>query len=157
MSAKRTIRVVVAGALIAASVPALANHPYRDRGYEYGRAASSTAIRSVRSSCNGRFTSSAEWLSIGPCTSIGRSYVERPVYVDPPAPVYGPPVYEPAPVYYPGPTQAAYPPPAQVNVLGTAAGAVVGAVIGSQIGHGSGRGAATAVGAVIGGMLGSQF
>ena len=152
MSLKTTIQVLAASALIAASLPALADHNRSDRGHDrWGHRAYEQ--RHVSREIVQR-----------PIYAPRRAVVERPVYVERPIyveqPVYGP-IYEPA-IAYPGPdyypAQVAYPRRyGEANVIGAAAGAAIGAVIGSQVGYGHNRGATTAVGAAIGGLLGSQF
>lgn len=82
--------------------------------------------------------------------------VERPVYVERPVaapqypPYYGEPAYNES--YYGSPPAQSGP-----NPVGAIGGAVIGAAIGSQVGHGDGRVAATAIGAVVGGIIGSGF
>ena len=148
MFARNSLRALTAAALIAGSMPALADHDRGDRGYSQRH----EHARSVEY----RYPRGREVVVE---RRVERRVVERPVYVERrvyrahPAPVYHPPVYEPAPVYYPRGHERDHGP----NVLGTAAGAIVGAAIGSQIGHGPNRAASTAVGAVIGGAIGSQF
>jgi len=146
MFARKSIYALTAGTLLAASVPAFADHGHWDRDYEYG---------------HGRAPAIEYRYPSRPVVVERRVerrvverpvYVGRPVYVERPAPVY-PPVYGPAPVYHP----PVYGPARGPNVLGTAAGAIVGAAIGSQVGYGHERAATTAVGAVIGGAIGSQF
>ena len=150
MSLRTTIRVLAASALLAASLPAFADHNRSDRGYDrWGQRG---------------FEQRHMSRDIGrrPVYAQRRVVVERPVYVERPIyveqPVYGPvydPVAYPAPVY---PVQAGYPRGyGEVNVVGAAAGAAIGAVIGSQVGYGHNRGTTAAVGAAIGGLLGSQF
>lgn len=149
MFARKTIYALTAGTMIAASLPAFADHGRWDRGYEPRR----EHERVIEHRYPARPPMVVE-------RRVERRVVERPVYVDrpvyvgSPGPVY-PPVYEPAPAYYPPVYEPA--PVRGVNVLGTAAGAIVGAAIGSQIGYGHDRAATTAVGAVIGGAIGSQF
>jgi hypothetical protein len=149
MSVRKTVQIVAASALLAASLPAFADHGdgrrgrdhWRDRAFEHRHPARHVVVER-------------------PVYVQRRVVVERPVYVEP-APVYGyGQVYEPAPVAYPA--YPGYPEPVyrshrEVNVVGAAAGAAVGAVIGSQVGYGSNRGATAAVGAAIGGLIGSQF
>lgn len=151
MATTKTARFIAAGALLAASVPALADHDsWQHRGYRYGAPPARQVVveRPV--------------------------YVDRPVYSDRPVygeyPVYGQPapVYDVnhghhrvyGPVYEPQPQVAAYPGhPGRrdINMVGAAAGAAIGAVIGMQIGDRHSRGATTMIGAAIGGLLGSQF
>jgi uncharacterized protein YcfJ len=148
MSARKSMCALAAGTLLAASMPALADH---DRGSR-GQAERYTHSRSV----DYRRPPAREVVVE---RHVERRVVRRPVYAERPvyparrAPVYHPHVYEPAPVYYPRGHETVRGP----NVLGTAAGAIVGAAIGSQIGQGHNRAATTAVGAVIGGAIGSQF
>ena len=135
MFARKSIYALTAGTLLAASVPAFADHGHWDRDYEYG---------------HGRAPAIEYRYPARPVVverRVERRVVERPVYVG--RPVY---VERPAPVYPP-----VYGPARGPNVLGTAAGAIVGAAIGSQVGYGHERAATTAVGAVIGGAIGSQF
>jgi hypothetical protein len=148
MFARKPIHAFAAATLLAASMPALADHDRWSRAHpeRYGHS------RSVEY----RHPPARE---IVVERHVERRIIRRPVraqsqvYPVHRAPVYHPPVYEPAPVYYPG----RHEPVGGPNVLGTAAGAIVGAAIGSQIGHGHNRAATTAVGAVIGGAIGSQF
>ena len=141
---RKTIHAVALGALVAASVPALAAHDgwkdHRDlRGHHQ------------------------EQIVISPHRSATR-VVDRPLHMNGPAytarpyaggPYHYQPVYGPAPVVYP--TVPAYPVRREPNVLGAGLGAAVGAVIGSQIGSEHSRAATAAVGAAVGGIIGSQF
>ncbi|MGZ8198157.1 MAG: glycine zipper 2TM domain-containing protein, partial [Burkholderiales bacterium] len=144
MFASKTVYALTAGTLIAASLPALADHGRWDRGYDhrYERAPRVVEYRRPFPVMERR---------VERRVVERRVYVDRPVYVERPAPVYHR-AYEPAPAYYPPVYEPA--PAHGVNVLGTAAGAIVGAAIGSQIGYGHNRAATTAVGAVIGGAIG---
>ena len=149
MSCVKTFNMLAAGALLATTLPALADHgrwdnrDWRDRArFEHRHARPVVVERPV--------------------------YVDRPVYVEQ-APVYspqvyGPPAYEHPVVYdapvYGAPAPVAYPSHRrrhEPNLVGVAAGAAIGAVLGSQVGDRHSRGATTAIGAAIGGMLGSQF
>ena len=164
MSPVTTLKVLAAGALIAASLPALADHGRWDRGHRDWR--------------EHRFEHRGPPRRViveRPVYVERQVVVERPVYVDRPvyveqAPVYGPPVYSHPgyePVYQPdvyrSPAPVAYPAPVrhsrhnEPNMVGAAAGAAIGAVLGSQVGDRRSRGATTAIGAAIGGILGSQF
>jgi len=148
MSAKRISRVVAAGALLAATVPAFADHDHWNRGYTYGP----QPVQQVYSS-----------EAYGPAPVYGQVVYPQPqpVYGHPgyPQPVYGQPVYsgpvyaEPAPVYHGSHHRRR----GGTNVVGAAAGGAIGAVIGSQIGDYRTRPAMTAVGAAVGALLGSQF
>ena len=163
MSPVKTLNMLAAGALLAASGPAFADHDrwerghrdWRDRSYEHRHPARRVIVER-------------------PVYVERKVVVERPVYVDRPvyieqAPVYGPPVYSHPgyePVYTPGvygaPAPVAYAAPSrhrhnEPNMVGVAAGAAIGAVLGSQVGDHHSRGATTAIGAAIGGILGSQF
>jgi uncharacterized protein YcfJ len=148
MFVRKSIYALAVGSLLAASMPALADHDHwdRDRGNRYER--SRVVERGYPATREVIVERHVERRVVKRPV-----YVERPVYRAYPAPVYRQPVYEPAPVYYPQPHERSRAP----NVLGTAAGAIVGAAIGSQVGHGHNRAATTAVGAVIGGAIGSQF
>jgi Glycine zipper 2TM domain len=152
MLARNTIRALAAAALIAGSMPALADHDRWDR-----RDAERHTERHTHSrAADYRYPPAREVVverHVERRVVRRPVYDERPVYRARPAPVYHPPAYEPAPVYYPRNHER----DRGLNVLGTAAGAIVGAAIGSQIGHGPNRAATTAVGAVIGGAVGSQF
>lgn len=162
MSRVKTLNMLAAGALLATSLPALADHgrwdhrDWRDRGrVEYRYPARPVVVER-------------------PVYVERKVVVERPVYVDRPvyveqAPVYepqvyGPPVYDQQVVYNPpvygAPAPVAYPAPRrrnEPNMVGAAAGAAIGAVLGSQVGDRHSRTATAAIGAAIGGMLGSQF
>ena len=163
MSPVKTLNMLAASALLAASLPALADHDRRERGHRDWRDRSFEHRHPARRVIVER-----------PVYVERKVVVERPVYVDRPvyieqAPVYGPPVYShpgyepvynpgvysaPAPVAYPAPSRRRYDEP---NMVGVAAGAAIGAVLGSQVGDRRSRGATTAIGAAIGGILGSQF
>jgi hypothetical protein len=157
MSLSFTVQVLATGALLATSMPTLADHRWENRGH--GRYSQPHVIehrRPVR-----------EIVVERPVYIERQVVVERPVYVDRPIYVERTPVYDSGRAVYPadyphGYPPASYPEPVhprhnQPNMVGAATGAVVGAVIGSQIGGRHSRGATGAVGAVIGGMIGSQF
>jgi hypothetical protein len=149
MSLKTTIQVFAASALIAASLPALADHTRSDRGHDrWGHRAYEQ--RHVSREVVQR-----------PIYAPRRVVVERPVYVERPC-IRRTTCVRPGlrardcvsgPDYYPA--QVAYPRRyGEANVIGAAAGAAIGAVIGSQVGYGHNRGQRQAVGAAIGGLLG---
>ena len=149
MLVRKTIYAFTAGALLAASAPALADHD-RYRGYHPQR--------------HGRAVVVERPVYVERKVVVERPvYVDRPVYVERPAPVYYPeydryPAYEPAyerPGY--GYEPVAVGRPHGGIPVATVAGAAIGAMIGSQVGDRHSRGATAAIGAVIGGVLGSQF
>jgi hypothetical protein len=159
MLARRTIHAIAAGALLAASLPALAGNDRAERDYprrsEYSRAVDHAYPRAREVVVERRVERRVVARPV---------HAERSVYPVRPAPVYRPRAYEPNPVYHPSvrePAPVYYPHGHErsrgPNVIGTAAGAIVGAAIGSQVGHGPNRGATTALGAIIGGAIGSQF
>ena len=168
---RKTVHVLAASALIAASLPALADHnpwndDYREGGYRQGRVVEYRyPVREVvveRPVYVERRVVVERPVYVDRRVVVERPvYVDQPVYVENPQPMYEPPAYGGQvygqPVYEPAPAQGPFPPGTARKVMGTTAGAVVGAAIGSTIAHGGGRAAAAAVGAVVGGMLGGQF
>ena len=169
MSSVKILNMLAAGALLAVSLPASADHDRWERGHRDWRDRSFEHRHPAR-----RVIIERPVYVDRPVYVERKVVVERPVYVDRPvyveqAPVYGPPVYNHPgyePVYTPGvygaPAPVAYPAPSrprhhEPNMVGVAAGAAIGAVLGSQVGDRHSRGATTAIGAAIGGMLGSQF
>src|SRR5512146_1658870 len=141
MNARKTVLVLSAGTMLAASLPTLADPPrwapaygYRDR-HERAFAVERYRRPVVR-----------EVIVARPVVVRQPVYIERPPVVVREQPVYysEAPAYGAAPVYYST--------PARDPALGTLGGALVGAAIGSQVGHGDDRTAAIAVGAVLGGM-----
>jgi hypothetical protein len=159
MLAKRTIHVLAAGTLLAASLPALAESDRGERDYarryEHSRSVDYGYPRTREVVVERHVERRAVRRPV---------YAERSVYPAHPAPIYRPRVYERAPVYYPPvyePAAVRYPHGHErsrgPNVIGAAAGAIVGAAIGSQVGHGPNQAATAAVGAIIGGAIGSQF
>lgn len=147
MSIRKTTHMLALGALLAASVPALADHDRRDRG---GRHVSHKVV--VKHHPHTRRV-----VVERPAYVERRVVVHRPIYVDRPEPVYQRPYGYESDYGYGHHGPASYPGLRELNTMGTAAGAVIGAVIGSQIGRGHSRGATAAVGAVLGGVIGSQF
>ena len=147
------IHVLTTGALLAASVPAFADHGrWQDSRWERGYRQERVVIQDRRPAR--RIVVERPVYVDRPTVVEQPVYVDRPVYVEAPAPDYYPPVYGSARVAYP---TAGYPVRREPNLLGAGIGAAVGAVVGSQVGHGHSQGATTAVGAIIGGVLGSQF
>ena len=155
MSLSFTVQVLATGALLATSMPTLADHRWENRGH--GRYSQPHVIehrRPVR-----------EIVLERPVYIERQVVVERQVYVDRPIYVERAPVYPNRRAAYPADYPHGYPPASypgyprhnQPNMIGAAAGAAVGAVIGSQVGGRHSRGATSAVGAVIGGVIGSQF
>jgi len=184
---KTSMYLITAGALMAASVPALAHH--RDwHGGGNGHQGRDRVVVHQRPAAVDRHMVNRH--EVNRHVVNRRVVVQQPVYVDrpnvfydrdrgdggyggyggydgyggyvQPAPVYyEPPIYS-APVAYPQPyyPQAVYEPvyrESRINPIGAAAGAAVGAVIGHQVGDYQSRPVTTAVGAAIGGLLGSQF
>lgn len=143
MPARKSMQMVAAGALIATSLPAFANHDRWDRDHRGRHARVVVEHRQPARVVQRPVRAERRVVVERPV------YVDRPVYVERPAPVYDPgygyepgysqtvyepaeygrPVYEPVPVAYPS-----YPAPHEPNVLGAGIGAVIGAVIGGMIG-----------------------
>ena len=143
---RKTIHAVALGALVGASVPALAAHDgWNDQGDLRGHRQEQVVIAPQRSPTR---------VMVDRPLHMNRPvYAARPLYAE--APYYYRPVYGPAPIMYP--TVPAYRVHREPNVLGAGLGAAVGAVLGSQVGSRHSRAATAAVGAAIGGIIGSQF
>jgi hypothetical protein len=127
MFAKKALLTLSAGTLLAAALPAFADHD----GWRHRHRAEQRVV-------------------VERPVYRGPVYVPQRVYAPRPAYGYGRPVYS-EPLYAPAPVYAE-----RDNTVTTIGGAAIGAFIGSQVGYGHNP-AAIAAGAVIGGIIGSNF
>ena len=151
MFAKRTVLTLSAGALIAAAVPAFADHDgWRHRQGAYERVEQYPPAVEYRVVRDRTVVAEHPVYREPVYAPQGRGYgrpdyrYEQPVYRRG-HPVYSEPVYAPAPVYA-----------ERDSTLATVGGAAIGAFIGSQVGYGNNP-AAIAAGAILGGIIGSNF